>query len=77
VNLKKWTNNLAYENSISYISGLSLWGYMKADVCIQKIRDPHCLRERIYAAVVTVTLVMLHHNWNKIKYRLEYLPGYR
>lgn len=47
------------------------WGYVKNLVYAEKIRDLQHLRERIYAAITTVTPEMLQNTWREVDYRLD------
>jgi hypothetical protein len=49
----------------------SMWDYMKNIVHTAIIHDVHDLQDRIYAAVVTITLGMIHHTWDKTKYHMD------
>lgn len=48
-----------------------LWGYIKNIVYAEKIRDLDHLRERISAAILTVTPEMIARTWQEIDYRLD------
>lgn len=48
-----------------------LWGYVKNLVYSEKIRDIDHLRQRIVAAVESVTPDMLTNTWREIEYRLD------
>ena len=47
------------------------WGHIKNVVYAEKIRDINHLRERIIAAVETVTPAMLANTWRAVEYRLD------
>ena len=48
-----------------------LWGYVKNIVYAEKIRDLVHLRERITAALTTVTPEMIQRTWSEIDYRFD------
>jgi hypothetical protein len=65
------TNILASQKPRSYPDGLFLWGYVKNIVYGENIRDPRHLRNRITAAIATVTPDMIQRIWHEIEYCLD------
>ena len=49
----------------------SCGGFVKDQICKTRVCDLADLQERIYAAVNSVTLQMLHNTWVEVEYRLD------
>ena len=54
-----------------------LWGYVKDKVYSTPVADAETLKERITAALATVTTEMLENTWREIEFRLDVLRATR